>query len=79
MDAKITESELLAALMTCSDSDPGSYGLSYSVYKKLWSIVGLFILASWEHGCSIGVMPPSHSERGVLSLSLSFCPRKGRM
>ena len=34
MDAKLTEVELLAALMTCSDSAPGSDGLTYSIYKN---------------------------------------------
>ena len=43
MDAKITEAELLAALITCMDSAPESDGLSYSAYKKLCSIVGSYL------------------------------------
>ena len=34
MDAKIKEPELLAALLNCADSAPGSDGLSYRVYNK---------------------------------------------
>ena len=36
MDADLTLQELLDALMSCSDSAPGSDGIPYSVYKKLW-------------------------------------------
>ena len=43
LDSDITEAELLAALMTCSDSAPGSDGIPYSVYKKLWSLTGKII------------------------------------
>ena len=41
--AELTEQELLDALMTCSDSAPGSDGIPYSVYKKTWSIIGPYI------------------------------------
>ena len=34
MDLDLTEQELLAALMTCEDSAPGSDGVPYSVYKN---------------------------------------------
>ena len=43
MDAELTDAELLSALMTCSDSAPGSDGIPYSVYKSLWSIVGKYL------------------------------------
>ena len=43
MDAELTQQELLEALMTCTDSSPGSDGIPYSVYKKTWSIVGPYI------------------------------------
>ena len=36
----ITEPELLSVLKSCTDSASGSDGIPYSVYKKLWGIVG---------------------------------------
>ena len=52
---------------------PGSDGLSYSVYKKLWSIVGPFILAAWDYSCIVGHMPPSHKEYIIVLL-----PKEGK-
>ena len=49
MDKDITDLELLAALKSCSDLAPGSDGISYSVYKKLWVITGAFILDAWNY------------------------------
>ena len=43
MDAEITEPEPLAALKSCTDSAPGPDGIPYSVYKKIWDIVGSYI------------------------------------
>ena len=43
MDGELTQQELLEALMTCTDSAPGSDGIPYSVYKKTWSIVGPYL------------------------------------
>ena len=43
MDSDLTNEELLAALMSCSDSAPGSDGIPYSVYKKLWATVGRYM------------------------------------
>ena len=43
MDAEITEPEPLAALKSCTDSAPGPDEIPYSVYKKLWDIVGSYI------------------------------------
>ena len=31
-------------------------------YKKLWSVLGKFILESWNQSCETGVLPPSHKE-----------------
>ena len=73
MDANITVSELLAALNSCSDSAPESDGLTYSVYKKLWSIVGPFILDAWTYSCDTGSLPPSHSESIIVLL-----PKEGK-
>ena len=44
-----THLELLAALKSCSDLAPGSDGISYSVYKKLWVITGAVILDAWNY------------------------------
>ena len=60
LDEELTEAELLTALNTCSDSAPGSDGITYSVYKKLWGIAGPVILDAWKYSCVRGVMPPSH-------------------
>ena len=48
MDADITEVELMVALSTCADSAPGSDGIPYGVYKKLWTIAGPVILEAWN-------------------------------
>ena len=45
MDADFSLQELLTALMTCMDSAPGSDGIPYSVYKKVWSIYLFIYLA----------------------------------
>ena len=73
MDADMTDLELLAALKSCSDSAPGSDGIPYSVYKKLWVIAGPFILDAWNHSCSIGVQPLSHRESIIVIL-----PKEGK-
>ena len=43
MDSDITDLELLAALRSCGESCPGSNGIPYSVFKKLWVMVGPYI------------------------------------
>ena len=43
MDSDLTNEELLAALLSCSDSAPGSDGIPNSVYKKLWATVGRYM------------------------------------
>ena len=73
MDMDISEQELLAALMTCTDSAPGADGIPYSVYKKLWSSVGKFLLDSWNQSYESGIMPPSHSESIIV-----FLPKEGK-
>ena len=52
-----------------SDSALGSDGITNSVYKKLWSIVGLIILDAWKFSCVKGVLPPSHKE-SIITLLL---------
>ena len=54
MDKELTEEDLLTALKTCADSAPGSDGIPYSVYKKLWSITGPYIMKAWSYSCAIG-------------------------
>ena len=62
MDADITEDELRGALSTCADSAPGSDGIPYGVYKKLWTIAGPVILDAWNYSCVIGEQPVSNKE-----------------
>ena len=69
----MTQAELLAALNTCSDSAPGSDGITYSVYKKLWGIAGPVILEAWKFSCVKGTMPPSHKESIITLL-----PKEGK-
>ena len=57
---ELTQDELLSALNTCSDSVPGSDGITYSVYKKLWNIAGPIIINAWNYSCERKEMPPSH-------------------
>jgi hypothetical protein len=49
-------------IKTSTDSGPGLDVKPYITYKKLWSIVGAFILNSWKHCCSTSVLPAWHSD-----------------
>jgi hypothetical protein len=73
METELSEADLLAALNTCADTSPGPDGISYSTYKKLWSIVGPIILNSWKHSCDKGVLPLSHSDSVITLL-----PKEGK-
>ena len=73
LDAELSQAELLAALNTCSDSAPGSDGIKYSVYKKLWSVAGPIIHDAWRFSCERGEMPPSHKESVI-----SLLPKEGK-
>ena len=68
METDITLDELSDALRTCSDSAPGSDGIPYSVYKKLWVMAGPLMLGAWNHSCGIGVLPVSHRESVIVLL-----------
>jgi exonuclease III len=68
MDSELTEVELFEALKTCNDSAPGSDGISYGVYKKLWNITGPYIINSWNYSYEIGHMAPSHKESIIVLL-----------
>ena len=73
MDADLTLPELLTALMSCSDSAPGSDGIPYSLYNKLWTITGPIILSAWNYSCETGVQPESHRESIIVLL-----PKEGK-
>jgi hypothetical protein len=73
MEADRKESELLDALRTCKDSAPGSDGLTYGVYRKMWDIVGKFFVEAWRHTCEKSIMPPSHRESIIILL-----PKEGK-
>ena len=73
MKKELTEEELLTALKTCADSAPGSDGIPYSVYKKLWNITGPYIHKAWLFSCATGTLPPSHKESIITLL-----PKEGK-
>ena len=62
MDQEITLEELTLALRSCKMSAPGSDGVPYLVYKKLWKISGPILLKSWNHSPVTGKLPISHLE-----------------
>jgi hypothetical protein len=68
LDNEITESELLETLKTCEDSAPGSDGIPYSVYKKVWNIAGQYIVNSWNYSCETCLMALSHKESIIVLL-----------
>jgi hypothetical protein len=70
MEAEMSEVDLLAALITCTDLALGPDGIPYSTYKKIWIIAGLFILISWKHSCNTKVLPASHSDSVITLLSI---------
>ena len=73
LDKNITLEELKTTLAQCKDSAPGSDGIPYSVYKKLWPILGEFIWEAWNHSVETGILPPSHSES-----ALTLLPKIGK-
>ncbi len=44
MENELSEGDLPMAFNTCADSAPGPDGIPYSVYEKLSSIAGSYIL-----------------------------------
>jgi hypothetical protein len=68
MEVELLEVDLFAALNTFTDSAPGPDGITYSSKKKLWCIAGLYILNSWKHSCSTGVLPTSHGDSVITLL-----------
>ncbi len=62
MSKNLTLDELHMTLMTCKESAPGSDGITYGVYKKLWSVAGKLILDSWDFSLEIGRCSTSQRE-----------------
>ncbi len=57
LDRPITLDELKTVLDGCKESAPGPDGISYKVYKKLWTQTGPFLLDAWKYSNSIGILP----------------------
>jgi len=57
LDKEITLEELGGVVNGCGDSAPGPDGISYKIYRKLWPIVGRYLLESWKYSVSIGILP----------------------
>jgi exonuclease III len=57
LDQEITLEELKKVVDGCGDSAPGPDGISYKIYRKLWPIVGHFLLDAWKYSLSIGILP----------------------
>ncbi len=73
LDQEITLEELTLALRSCKMSAPGSDGVHYFVYKKLWKISGPILLKSWNHSPVTGKLPISHLESIITLL-----PQEGK-
>jgi len=57
LDRQITLDELWEVLRGCEESAPGPDGITYNVYKKLWSEIGPFLLESWKYSVSVKLLP----------------------
>jgi len=73
LDKDISVEELAKAFSSCKESAPGPDGITYKVYKKFWSILGIYIIESWVFSVETGILPPSH-----LELALSLLPKEGK-
>ncbi len=49
LDRNITLEVLRITLFSCKDLSPGPDGISYSIYKKFWPILGTFIIKAWDY------------------------------
>ena len=58
--APIEMEELTNILRTCKESTPGPDGISYSILKKLWTIIGPIMVESWRYTILTKTLPPSH-------------------
>ena len=56
----LNHKELGKTLDSCSDSTPGPDGISYSILRNLWQIMGPIISDAWRHSLATGKLAPSH-------------------
>jgi hypothetical protein len=73
LEKDISLEELAKALNSCKESAPGPDGITYKVYKKVWSILSSYSIESWIFSVETGILPPSHLES-----ALSLLPKKGQ-
>ena len=73
LDSEISMEELRITLKSMKDSAPGPDGIPYSVYKKLWPILGMYIVDAWKYSVITGKLPPSYSES-----ALTLLPKSGK-
>jgi exonuclease III len=73
MDSPLTVGELEVTLRTCADSAPGPDGIVYSVYTKLWSILGKHLNEAWYFSKERGLLPDSQR-----SSSITLLPKEGK-
>jgi exonuclease III len=73
MDKEITLDELEVTIGSCDDSAPGPDGIMYSVYKKLWRILGKHLLECWKYSKSTGILPLSQRNS-----SITLLPKEGK-
>jgi hypothetical protein len=59
LEKDILLEELAKALGSCKESAPGPDGITYKVYKKFWSILGIYIIKSWVFSVGTGILSPS--------------------
>ena len=73
IDTVITLEELEKTVKSCSDSSPGPDGIPYSVYKKLWGVVGPYLLESWLYSREKGILSTSQRHS-----SITLLPKEGK-
>ena len=73
LDNTVTVGELESTLRSCTDSSPGPDGIVYSVYKKLWSILGKPLLETWNYSREMGILPESQRNS-----SITLLPKEGK-
>ena len=73
LDKPITLEELHQVLKGCGDTSPGPDGIPYKVYRKLWTILGPFLLDSWKYSVSINILP---NDQRVSAITL--LPKQGK-
>jgi hypothetical protein len=56
LDKDISVEELAKALSSCKESAPGPNGITCKVYKKFWSILGIYFIESWIFSVETGIL-----------------------